>query len=59
MVSGIFSFDFDQIFSDFDRKIMKMMPMLPIYALPFIQMGMGIDGVPASPINDLLISFSY
>ena len=29
MVSEIFIFDFDRFF-DFDRKMMKMMPMLPI-----------------------------
>ena len=36
-------------FFDFDRKMMKMMPVLPIYSSLFGQMGMGIDGVPPSP----------
>ena len=37
------------IFSDFDRKIMKMTPVLPINSSIFGQMGMGINGVALLP----------
>ena len=46
MVSGIFSLHFSiliNIIFDFYRKIMKMMPILPICASTFGKMG--IDGV--------------
>ena len=48
MVSEIFIFDFD-LFFDFDRKVIKMMPILPIYSSTFGQMGMAIDGFAPSP----------
>ena len=49
MVSEIFIFDFDRFFSDFNRKMMKMMLILPIYPSTFGQMGMGVDGVAPPP----------
>ena len=45
MVSGIFIFDFV-------RKMMKMMPILPIHSSTFGQMGMSIDiGNSWFPVN--------
>ena len=44
MVSGIFIFDFDRFFSDFDQNMMEMMAIMPIHYSTFGQI-MGIDGV--------------
>ena len=52
MVSGTISFDFsistNKLF-DFYQKMMKMMPMLPIYSSSFGKIGMDIDGVAPPP----------
>ena len=48
MVSEIFIFDFD-------RKMMKMMPISPIHASTFSQMDMGIDGVAPLPQLDFCV----
>ena len=45
VISGIYIFDFDRFFSDFDQKVMEIMPILPIYCSNFGQMGICIDGV--------------
>ena len=53
MVSGIFIFDFD-------RKMIEIMPILPINSSNFAQMGMGIDGVAPPPPKILQINqFKY
>ena len=58
MVSGIFSFDNKKI--DFDQKMMKLMPILPIYSSTFGQMSKGHGHIWASmglpPTSSIVIS---
>ena len=50
MVSGIFISILTDFFFDFDKNMMEMMPILPIYSSTFGQM-MGIDGVAPPPLH--------
>ena len=44
-------------FFDVDRKMMNMMPILPIYSSSFNRIGMGIDGVAPPPPKNLFVYY--